>query len=352
MINEGHQVYAFALDYTPETKMVICKLGAVPIDYSFSRTGLNPISDIINTLKLAKILKDLAVDIVFSYFSKPVVFGTFAAKLAGVKKIIGMLEGLGFFFIAQEKDASIKFRIVKTLQILLYKLSIPLLDKIIFLNNDDALDLIQANNIKTKGVYILGGIGVDVNEYQYSEPKGEASFIFVARLLAEKGIHEYIEAARITKKKYPNTRYIVLGGLDFENPGALSKNELEKLISENLIIYPGHVDNVNNWLSNSSVFVLPSYYREGVPRSIQEAMAIGRAIITTDNPGCRDTVQEGVNGYIVPIKSPSLLASAMIKLIENPDLIINMGIASRKIAEEKYDSQKVNQRLMRELLII
>lgn len=353
MIKEGHQVYAFALDYTPETKAIICKFGATPIDYNFNRAGLNPISDIINTIKLTKTLKKMAVDVVFSYFSKPVVFGTIAAKLAGVKKVVGMLEGLGFFFIAQERGFNIKFRIVKKLQIFLYKFSIPLLDKIIFLNKDDVIDLIEANNIKTKDICILGGIGVDINEYRYAAPKrGEVSFIFVARLLAEKGIHEYIEAARITKVKYPNTRYIVLGGLDFENPGALSKDELDRLISENLIIYPGHVDNVNDWLTNSSVFVLPSYYREGVPRSIQEAMAIGRAIITTDNPGCRDTVQDGLNGYIVPIKSPSLLSSAMIKLIQNPDLVIEMGIASRRIAEEKYDSQKVNQKLMRELSII
>ena len=160
-------------------------------------------------------------------------------------------------------------------------------------------------------------------------------------MLVEKGVYEYLAAARIVKLKYPDTEFVILGGLDPDNPAALSKEQLTLAISEGLVIYPGHVSNVSEWLAKSHVFVLPSY-REGFPRSTQEAMAMGRAIITTNVPGCRETVQDGKNGFLIPLFDVEALAEKMIYLIEHPDQIVRMGNESYSIALEKFDVNKIN----------
>jgi len=164
-------------------------------------------------------------------------------------------------------------------------------------------------------------------------------------LLADKGINEFIQAARIVKLKSESSRFIILGGLDETNPGGLTASEVSVLINEGLVEHHGHVNDVTGWLKNSSVFVLPSY-REGVPRSTQEAMAIGRPVITTDVPGCRDTVVEGLNGFIVPPWSPEALAERMLFFVKNPDQIEVMGLQSFKIAQENFDARLVNERLI------
>ena len=148
------------------------------------------------------------------------------------------------------------------------------------------------------------------------------------------------------KEKYPSVKFTVLGSIDKESLGSLKEEELESLVKTNIIEYPGHVSNVSEWIEKSSVFVLPSYYREGVPRSTQEAMAIGRAVITTDVPGCRETVVDGVNGFLVPKWNPEALAEKMIYFIKNPEKTQVMGTESYKIAVEKFDAEKVNQRLV------
>jgi glycosyltransferase involved in cell wall biosynthesis len=156
---------------------------------------------------------------------------------------------------------------------------------------------------------------------------------------------EFVEAARRIKAKYPDTRFLVLGGLD-TNPGAISGKEVEGWVMEGLIEWPGHVADVRPYLAQASVFVLPSYYREGVPRSIQEAMAMARPIITTDAPGCRETVIPGVNGFLVPVRDVDALVSAMERFINEPELIEKMGKESRRIAEERFDVHKINRVLL------
>ena len=152
----------------------------------------------------------------------------------------------------------------------------------------------------------------------------------------------------VIKQQYPHARFILLGGLD-DNPGALSRQDVQAWADEGILEWPGHVP-VQPWLAQASVFVLPSYYREGVPASTQEAMAMGRAVITTDAPGCRETVVDHVNGFLVPVRNPHVLAEKMRRFIEQPDLIVSMGEASRRMAEERFDVHKVNQRLIGVLL--
>lgn len=343
---QGHKVYCFAIDFTDATRDQIKNLGGIPVDYSLNRTGLNPLRDIRDTWALSRQLKEIKPDLMFSFFAKPVIYGSLAAKLAGVPKRIGMLEGLGFTFTEQPFSLPLKTKLIRWVQVQLYRLSVPLLDKIIFLNPDDPKDLLEKHSIKAKQAEVLGAIGLDLTDYAFVQPNTlKHRFIFIGRLLAEKGINEYIGAAKLVKQQYPDAEFVVLGGLDEGNPGGLKKAQLEALIKENIIIYPGHVDDVPRWIAEASVFVLPSY-REGVPRSTQEAMAIGRAVITTDVPGCRETVEHGVNGFIVPRCDEKALAKTMIKFIENSELIEKMGLESYRIAQEKFDVVEVNKKLV------
>lgn len=348
LLKQGHQVYAFVSEYTQTELDRIQTMGVTAIPYELNRGGLNPLADIISTCKLIKKIKVIQPDLVFSYFAKPVIFGTLASKLAQVPKIFAMLEGLGFTFTEQPEGTSVKTKLIRIIQVFLYKLSLPLADKVIFLNPDDPKDLLEKYQIKTKQVEILGGIGLNLSDYPYQPiPQSEhIRFLFIGRLLKEKGIHEFIAAAKIIKAQYSNTIFTVLGAVDDMNLGALSQTELDNYIQTGLIEYPGQVLNISEWIAKSHIFVLPSY-REGVPRSTQEAMAVGRAVITTDVPGCRETVVDGKNGFLVKPWKVDELAEKMIFFIENLEQIGIMGNESYHIAREKFDAKKVNQKLIR-----
>lgn len=344
---QGHHIYAFVSEYTQAELEKIRAMGVTVIPYQLNRGGLNPLADIWATYKLAKQIKKIQPDLVFSYFAKPVIFGTLAAKFSKVPKIFAMLEGLGYTFTEQPEGLTTKTKIIRKIQVFLYRLSLPLVDKVIFLNPDDPKDLLEKYNINVKHVEVLGGIGLNFSDYPYKSVMQMESvrFLFIGRLLKEKGIHEFIRAAEIVKKQYPNAVFTVLGAIDNMNLGALTQAELDKYIRSGLIEYPGQVQNVPEWIANHHVFVLPSY-REGVPRSTQEAMAIGRAVITTDVPGCRETVEDGVNGFLVEPWNPKALADKMIYFIENREQIQIMGNESYRIAQEKFNIEKVNQRLI------
>ena len=348
LLAKSYTVYTFTSEYTEEELSQIESLGATPITYELNRGGINPLADTKSTYALSEKIKEIAPDLVFSYFSKPVIFGTLAARLAKVPRVIGMLEGLGYAFTEQPEGLSKKAQLIKIIQVLLYKIALPQLDNIIFLNPDDPKDLLEAYNIKVKQVGILGGIGLNLDEYNYQPIEtidSPIDFLFIGRMLKEKGIHDFIAAAKIVKQIHPEVQFTVLGEIDSSNPGALQQSELDRLVSLNIINYPGQVHNVQKWIAASHVFVLPSY-REGVPRSTQEAMAIGRAVITTDVPGCRETVIDGVNGFLVEKWNPQALAEKMIYFIEHPEEIKKMGYESYKIAQDKFDAHKVNKRLI------
>ena len=348
LVAQQYIVYIMATDFTPATKEKVIQLGATPIDYTFDRGGLNPFADLRNMKLLQKTFAKIQPDVLLARASKPVIFGTLAAKKAKVPKIIAMLEGLGYTFTEQPNGQSLKAKIIKKIQVFLYKIALPNANIVLFLNPDDPRDLLDKYHITVKKREVLGAIGLDFKDYPFSNaPTSPISFIFVARLLREKGIFEYLKAVEIVKAKYPSVIFKVIGSFDSENPGALKKEELDKYIQKGFITYPGFVNNVNQWIAESSVFVLPSYYREGVPRSTQEAMAIGRAVITTDVSGCRETVVNGKNGFLIPKWDVKALAQAMQYFIENPTEISRMGMESYQIALEKFDGEKVNEKLLK-----
>jgi glycosyltransferase involved in cell wall biosynthesis len=349
IIADGHRVVAFAPDYTLASRQAVQALGAEPAGYPLKRTGITPLSDLRSMLALRKALTNIRPDVVLSYTIKPVIWGTLAAWLAHVPRRIAMIEGLGFVFIDDNNQPSIKRKFLRGIVFQLYRLALACAHRILMLNPDDVQYFISHGLAAKNKILNIGGIGVDLAAWAITSlPSPPITFCLAARLLREKGICEYIEAARTIKARHPDTRFLLLGRLD-ENPGALQAEEVKQWIAEGLIEWPGHVS-MRDWLAQTSVFVLPSY-REGVPRSTQEAMAMGRPVITTNVPGCRETVIDGINGYLVPPRNATALAAAMEKFILDPGLISKMGKASRQIAEEKFDVRRINAVILRILFI-
>lgn len=348
LVARGHRVYCLAQGYSEQDRQTLLSWGAVALDSPLNCKGLNPFSDILAVLKLRKIFKSIQPDVVFSYFVKPVIFGTLAAKLAKIPRIIGMIEGLGNAFTPSQTGFSRKAKLIQAIQIMLYKIALPRLDVLLVLNPDDKKDLLDAHQINVKQTLVLGGIGLNLADFPYTaiDIKKPIAFIFIARLLKEKGIFEYLQAAEITKKQYPNSVFYLLGGFDEQNPFALQPKDLQEYLDKGIVEYPGHVHNVHEWIAKAAVFVLPSFYREGIPRSTQEAMAMGRAVITTDVPGCRETVVDGENGFLIPPWSVEVLAEKMQILIQNPELARQMGAKGHQMATAEYDVAVVNPRLI------
>ncbi|WP_244846109.1 glycosyltransferase family 4 protein [Mesorhizobium sp. L-8-3] len=340
LVGRGVEVFALAPDYDDTTRSAVVALGAKPIDYPGSRTGLNPVRDLLDTLRLALLLRRLRVDVSLGYFIKPVTFGTIAAWLAGVPRRFAMIEGLGYVFIGADEQQGLARRALRGLVKRLYRFALARARKVLFLNDDDIAEFKRAGLVAADKAVKLGPIGVDLDRWLPAPPVLDpVTFVMTARLLREKGVVEYAGAARMVKARHPRTRFILLGGLD-SNPGVIPRAEADAWVQQGILEWPGHVP-VEPWLAQASVYVLPSY-REGVPRSTQEAMAMARPVITTDVPGCRETVQDGENGFLVPARDTEALAAAMLRFVERPDLIPPMGQASRRIAEARFDAKRAD----------
>jgi glycosyltransferase involved in cell wall biosynthesis len=345
LVGAGVEVFALAPDYTAELREEVRALGAVPMDYSLSRAGMNPLRDGLDMLRLSLLLRRLRVDISFGYFIKPVIYGTLAAWLAGVPRRIALIAGLGFVFSPSDVTLSWRRRVLRAAVGRLYQAALGRAERVIFQNEDDLTEFVGNRLVSEDRAVCVRGTGVDLSEWRCAPPvEDPVTFLLAARLLREKGIVEYAEAARRIKSDYSGVRFVLLGGLD-PNPGALRREEVEAWVAEGLLEWPGHVD-VKPWLAQASVYVLPSYYREGVPRSTQEAMAMGRPIITSDASGCRDTVVDGVNGFLVPTRDVDVLAARMRHFIDSPNSIACMGRESRRLAEERFDVREINAELL------
>lgn len=343
LVRQNIKVYALAPDYDDTTRAAVIALGVEPVDFSMSRTGMNPVRDVFDLMRLVFLLKNLKPNITFAYFIKPVIYGTLAARLAKVEKRIAMIEGAGFVFVDEDKMPVYRY-LLRIFTTLLYRFSLRYATKVFLLNPDDKKLFVEERKmVSANKVQLLNGIGVDLNYYKTETTMVAPSsvcFILVARLLREKGVYDYVTAARKVKILNPSVRFVLLGNIDV-NPGSVKSSEVQKWIAEGIIECPGHVSDVRTWLATANVFVLPSY-REGVPRSTQEAMAMGKPIITTDVPGCRETVMEGVNGFLIPPHNPDTLVKKMLLFVDNPELIVSMGTESRRLAEKKFDIHKIN----------
>lgn len=331
---------------TPEVTAQVRSFGADPLDYPLERTGLNPLADLRTAFILWRIFRYKRPKAVLTWQAKPNIYGVLAAAAAGVPVRAAVVEGLGYAFTPGEKHP--KKWLIRSAMRFLYRLSFSFAQRVFFLNPDDLKEFVEMGLVHPEKAVVLGGIGVPLEEWPPAPPHLQPpTFTLIARLLREKGVQEFAEAARKVKRRYPETRFLLIGPLD-SNPGAIRKEEVQEWITQGILEWIPWTEDVRPYLRETSVYVLPSY-REGVPRSTQEAMAMARPVITTDVPGCRETVVQGVNGFLVPPKDSEALAEAIERFLQEPDLIPRMGIQSRILAETRFDAMKFSRRLLMEL---
>lgn len=342
IISLGHDVLAIAPDHDCTSKEKLLKIGALPIDCKLNRNSTNPVIDFFNLVQLIFLLKKLKIDSILTYTIKPVIYGGIAGFISGIPRRIAMIEGLGFVYTTNEINRKSK-KFLKFFTTFLYKISIKRQHKVIFLNQDDIDEFISMGIVEQHKVFKLGGIGVDLAFWKNNKiRKHPFTFTMVSRILKEKGVIEFFKASQVLKKKYPNVLFKIVGDID-SNPTSLSKNEIMNWVKCG-VDWTGPQDNIKKILLNTSVFVLPSY-REGVPRSSQEALSMSLPIITTNVPGCKDTVIDGLNGFLIEPRDVEGLVSKMEKFIKQPTLVKKMGKNSRSIAENRYDVHVANDKI-------
>lgn len=339
-IEAGLEVHAAApaLKADTATYQQLKEWGVVTHDIALRRTGTNPLSDFGSLVSLYRLQRTLKPDIVLSYTIKPVIYGTLAAWLAGVPHRFALVTGLGYAFTGEARG---KRALVQRLVRRLYAAGLGRAERVFFQNPDDEALFRKLGLLGKVTSQVVNGSGIDTARFDVAPlPQGSPRFLLIARLLGDKGVREYVAAAARLRELYPAV-VCQLVGFNDENPDSIGQQELEQWVAAGHIDYLGFLSDVRPAIADSSVYVLPSY-REGTPRTVLEAMAMGRSIITTDAPGCRETVVEGDNGYLVPVKSTDALYRAMRRFIDEPGLVATMGTRSRVIAEEKYDVHRVN----------
>ena len=346
LLSKGLAVHVAAPRLTTNVEMMaeLNKLGVVAHDIPMQRAGMNPVADLQALLALWQLMRQIKPQFVLGYTIKPVIYGTLAAWLARVPKRFALITGLGFAFMGEEDGQRSK---VRALVQGLYRTALKRSHTVFFQNPDDEALFRQLNILSSATQScVVNGSGVDVAQFEVAplSTEGAPRFLLIARLLGDKGVREYVQAAQQVKLRYPEAQFDLVGWIDV-NPNTITQPELDRWIAAGTINFLGRLSDVRPAIAECSVYVLPSY-REGTPRTVLEAMAMGRAVITTDAPGCRETVLDGDNGFLVPVKDTDALAQAMLRFIEQPELIAQMGQRSRSIAEEKYDVHKVNAQML------
>ncbi|ETZ21723.1 glycosyltransferase family 4 protein [Pedobacter sp. V48] len=332
----------------PEIKSKLSEMGVKVYENGLNPSNVSVLSDLRYLFELRRLIKATKPDVFFPYTFKPVIYGAFVARFCRVNHITPMLTGLGYNFL----NIGSRKTVVQKITRILLKLSLRASKRlqIIFQNKDDYNTLIRANIITDKNIaHVVNGSGVDLSHYEYSPPDlNNISFLMISRLINAKGIKEYYYAAKQIKEKFPEVVFKLIGPYD-ENIDAISADLFSKIKSDGTIQYFGLVDDVRPYINQSSVIVLPSYYGEGVPRCLLEGMAMGRAVITCNSVGCRETINpllRKANGFLVPIKDIQQLASKMEYYIRHTDDVARFGLNGRKYASEKFDVNKVNQTMV------
>lgn len=321
------------------------ELGARFVEIPMNKNGVNPLADLQYQKALCELFKKEKPDVTLGYTSKPVIYGSIAAKKAGVPHIAAMVTGAGYAFTAKTKKA----KIIKTVMSMLYKKAFRCADVAIFQNNDDKNQFVGEHLVKEDKCRIVNGSGVNTEKFAIADYPEQLTFFMLSRVMFSKGIREYLQACETVKRSHPEVRFMLLGACE-NIQDSISEEDLKPYTENGIIEHFGETDTVADYYKQCSVYVLPSY-REGTPRTVLEAMSMGRAVITTDAPGCRETVIDGKTGFLVPVKDAEAVAEKMIKFIENPQLVVEMGNASAEYCREKFDVNKVNKDMCRYLEI-
>ncbi|WP_457650544.1 glycosyltransferase family 4 protein [Profundibacter sp.] len=338
----GHEVIIAAPDISQTTHSQLLKMGATVFETPLARTGLNPVKDLKYMFAIKAIIKSTKPDLLLTYTIKPNIWGAFAARSTNTESV-AMVTGLGYAF-TDSGSKSLVGGLLRRIAAALYRAATNYNKLVIFQNPDDRDDFISSRCLSNSAkARLVNGSGVDMSYYSDAPLPDQPVFLMVSRLLGNKGVREYCAAALAVLKTHPQARFLLVGYID-EGPDGISQAELDTWIDGG-VEYKGPQADVRPFVAQASVYVLPSY-REGTPRSVLEAMSMGRPIITSDAPGCRETVIDGETGFLVPVCDVDALADRMRWMIEHPEQRAIMGKSSKNLAREKYDVIKVNKALL------
>jgi glycosyltransferase involved in cell wall biosynthesis len=323
----------------------IVALGVPFMPLPVDKKGINPRADVQLLWSLYRWYRREKPDIVHHFTIKPVIYGSIAARLAGVPRIVSTITGLGFVFM--EEDVVWLRRLVESQ----YRFALALTHFTFFLNQEDRCFFLDRRLVRPWKTGLLPGEGVDCSFFTPCAhvPAGAAkplTFLMVARLLRDKGVYEFVEAAGIVKRDFPQVQFQLLGGRDERNPTVVEQRDLDRWHAAGLISWLGEVADVRPSIAQADVVVLPSY-REGIPRTLLEGAAMGKPLITTDTTGCREVVEDGINGLLVPVKDAPALARAMVRMLSDPAMRERMGKAGRAKMEREFDEQIVLDKILK-----
>ncbi len=348
MVAAGHEVHAAAPELVADvaTATSLREMDVMSHEVPIRRAGLNPAADLAALVALTRLMRRIRPDAILAYTVKPVVWGLLAATLARVPRRYALITGVGYAF--AEKPTGKRALVSRAVRAL-YRAALAQATKVFFQNHDD-LQLFDALCLVPPATprVVVAGSGVDLKHFaRRPAPAGSPSFLLIARLLGDKGVREYFAAAEQIRARYPDVRVDLVGPPD-QSPDGISRRELDDLLAPGTIRWHGEAEDVRPLIAKCGVYALPSY-REGTPRTVLEAMAIGRPIITTDAPGCRETVVDGVNGFLVPPRSVGALAEAMLRFLDTPSIAEPMARESRRMVEERFDVRLVSGHMLREM---
>lgn len=338
-LEEGYEVVAAGEAPEEQWAEKFQEMGIRYRSIPVQRNGMNPLHDLKTLAALRKLLKEEKPDKIFAYQAKTVIYGGIAARDCGIDEFYPMIAGVGSVFLG----GGLKRKLVRSILVTEYRMGMKKAAKVFFQNRDDLKVFTDNRIIPEEKVVMLNGSGVNIEKFSPTPLPEDVSFLCISRLIRDKGVCEYLEAAREIHKRHPNVRCVLVGPYD-TNISAIGPEDLKPYIEDGSIEYVGEQKDVYPYLRSCTAYVLPSYH-EGTPKTVLEAMACGRPTITTDAPGCRETVTDGVNGYLVAVKDAAAVVEAMEKIIADPEKTAQMAINARQIAEEKYDVNKVNKRI-------
>lgn len=335
-IKSGYQVHIACAITNRQHQLA--EMGFIVHPLKITRGNLGLLSNISTFTEIYTLFLTVKPDLVHLVTIKPILFGGIAARLAKVSAVVSAISGLGYIFI----NPSFFGRVQRLVVGMFYKFALGHKNqKVIFQNTNDRDLLCHITQIPLQKTAIVRGSGVNLKKYAYTPiPSGKPIVLFAARLLRDKGVIEFVGAAKNLGAKGINAHFVIAGDLDPDNPASLTKSDLQEILSLGVVEYQGHAHEMNTLLSKSTIVVLPSY-REGLPKILLEAAACGRAVVTTDVPGCRDAIEPGKTGLLVPERDIASLSNAILMLLENSISCAEMGRAGRDLAERAFDIRAV-----------
>lgn len=335
----GCEVFAVGNESKSDWSQKFAENGITYRQIDVQRNGVNPLNDLKTLASVKRVLSEIKPDKIFAYQAKTVIYGGIAARQLGITEYYPLIAGVGSVFLKND----FKTRLIRLIMTTEYKLGMRKSKTVFFQNGDDEQIFRNFGIIKKQPVVRIPGSGVNLNRFEVQAFPEQFGFLCISRLIKDKGVCEFLAAARQIKSEFPDVRFLLVGPFD-SNPSAITPEQLQEYIDDGSVEFFGEQQDVMPYLAQCNVYVLPSY-REGVPKTNLEAMACGKAILTTDATGCKETVVQGQNGFMVPVRDVEALCDKMRYLIAHPEAAAEMGANSRKMAETVFDVTIVNQKI-------